>query len=185
MAVLFLLPAGLRAQALTIDFETADFSQHPFTQGASYPWIIVDASNGCDNGSSYCMKSGNTGVDNSSSSIQATHTFSNDGYIVFDAKCMGETSFDFCKFYIDGTVQFSKDIAAWNHYAFNVTAGTHTFKWEYTKDYMTSYNGDGFFVDNIEFGLGDPCFLASNLVAYGTTDGSATVSWQGNSNSYT
>ncbi len=38
-----------------------------------------------------------------------------------------------------------------SNYSFPVSAGMHTFKWEYTKDSSTDPEGDGFFVDNIYF----------------------------------
>ena len=135
-----------------IDFETGTLSQFPFNNTGSYPWIVV--SDGYN--SAYCMRSGNKGVANSTSTIEATYTFSYDGSISFDANCMGEgtnTLYDVCQFYIDGALQFSHgaDLEDWNHYTFNVTAGTHTFKWSYTKDNSVNLAGDGFFVDNIEF----------------------------------
>ena len=171
-----------------IDFETNDFSQHPFNQDASYPWIIVDASNGCDNGSAYCMKSGNEGEPSSTSTIEATHDFSEDGYISFDAKCMGEgEDFDVCRFYIDGNLELyhGNDLGGWNQFAFAVTAGTHTFTWSYTKDGSVDPEGDGFFVDNIEFGTGMPCVAAWGITVNAVPDGNATVTWQGYSDSYT
>ena len=171
-----------------IDFETNDFSQHPFNQDASYPWIIVDASNGCDNGSAYCMKSGNEGEPSSTSTIVATHDFSEDGYISFDAKCMGEgEDFDVCRFYIDGNLELyhGNDLGGWNQFAFAVTAGTHIFTWSYTKDGSVNPDGDGFFVDNIEFGTGMPCVAAWGITVNAVPDGNATVTWQGYSDSYT
>lgn len=134
-----------------IDFETGDFSQFRFQNDSDYPWIVTstDASDG-----TYCMKSGNAGVASSSSFITATRTYEEDGYVCFDAKCMGEgTAWDVCSFYIDGEVQFSYGALGnyWAFYYYPVTAGSHTFKWEYKKDNTTNPEGDGFFVDNIRF----------------------------------
>ena len=174
-----------------IDFELGDFSQYPFDNSSSYPWIIADASNGCDNGTTYCMRSGNAGIANSSSVIEATYNYSAPGYIVFDAKCMGEgtnTLWDYCDFLIDGVLQFKHgaDIAnsGWLSYHFEVTAGSHTFTWSYTKDGSEDPIGDGFFVDNIQFGVGEPCVFPSNLAVNATHDGSAAVSWNGYSSSF-
>ena len=174
-----------------IDFEPGDFSQYPFDNSSSYPWIIADASNGCDNGSTYCMRSGNAEIASSSSVIEATYDYPAPGYIVFDAKCMGEgtsTLWDHCDFLIDGTLQFKHgaDIAdaGWLSYAFIVTAGSHTFTWSYTKDSSVNPTGDGFFVDNIQFGVGEPCVSPYNLAVNAVPNGSATVSWGGYSSSY-
>ena len=165
---------------VTIDFETGDFSQFSFVQGETYPWEITSPGNG----SSFCMKSTNEGVSSSTSSISATYTFSSDGYISFDANCMGEgtsTSWDKCIFSIDGTEKFSygAQVSGWHNYIFNVTAGTHTFVWKYTKDSSVNPTGDAFFVDNIIFGTGAPCTAPINLTATLTPgNGSiATLSW--------
>ena len=134
-----------------IDFETGDFSQFKFQNESDYPWIVTNAT-AADG--TYSMKSGNAGVPSSSSFITATRTYEKDGYICFDAKCMGEgNSWDVCNFYIDGEVQFSYGALGnyWAFYYYPVTAGTHTFKWEYKKDNSTNPEGDGFFVDNIRF----------------------------------
>ena len=172
-----------------IDFEPGDFSQYPFVNDATYPWIIVDASDGCDNGSTYCMRSGNAGIASSSSTIEATYDYPDAGYITFDAKCMGEgTNWDVCKFFIDGVLQFSygEYMAGWNHYSYIVPAGTHTFTWSYTKDSSEDPDGDGFFVDNIEFGIGMPCLTPPiDLTAYNITDNSVDVSWTGSGEAYT
>ena len=172
-----------------IDFEPGDFSQYPFDNSSTYPWIIADASNGCDNGSTYCMRSGNAGIASSSSTIEATYDYPDAGYITFDAKCMGEgTNWDVCKFFIDGVLQFSygEYMAGWNHYSYIVPAGTHTFTWSYTKDSSEDPDGDGFFVDNIEFGIGMPCLTPPiDLTAYNITDNSVDVSWTGSGEAYT
>ena len=172
---------GGGSSAEVIDFETGDFSQFSFQNDSEYPWIVTssDAASG-----TYCMKSGNVGVDSSSSIISTTYTFEEDGYISFDAKCMGEganTAWDKCIFYIDGEAQFTYGAYktdSWETYYFLVTAGTHTFKWEYTKDSSVNPDGDAFFVDNIQFGLGEPCVALSEL-AYKLTESSATLTWKG------
>ena len=172
---------GGGSSAEVIDFETGDFSQFSFQNDSEYPWIVTnsDAASG-----TYCMKSGNVGVGNSSSIITATYTFEKDGYIIFDAKCMGEgenTAWDKCIFYLDGEAQFTygaHNPNSWETYHFTVTAGTHTFKWEYTKDNSVNAQGDAFFVDNIRFGLGEPCVAPYGL-EYELTINSATLTWKG------
>ena len=149
----------------------------------------MDAANGCDNGSAYCMRSGNAGVANSTSTIEITHIYSASGSISFNAKCMGEgtsTLWDHCDFFIDGVQQFSHgaDVSGWNNYLFTVTAGAHTFTWSYSKDSSVDNPGDGFFVDNIIFHLGDPCISPSAITVSTTLDGDANFSWNGISSSY-
>ena len=171
-----------------IDFETGDLSQYPFVNDTEYPWTVTssDAADG-----TYSMMSGNQGVASSTSAISATYVFNADGHISFDAKCMGEgmnSAFDACIFYIDGEQQFKHgaDVAekGWMPYAFPVAAGTHTFKWEYSKDNSVDNTGDAFFVDNIEFGLGNPFIPASDLAAKQSAN-NVEVSWQGLGDSFT
>ena len=134
-----------------IDFETGDLSQFKFQNDSDYPWIVTNAT-AADG--TYCMKSGNGGVASSNSTITATYPYEESGYICFDAKCMGEGNiWDVCNFYIDDERQFSYGALGnyWAFYYYPVTAGTHTFKWEYKKDSTTNPEGDAFFVDNIRF----------------------------------
>ena len=138
-----------------IDFSTAGMSQFPFENDSEHPWFVTTREVSV-NGTDYCMMSGNAGYASSSSAISATHTYDGDGYVCFDAKCMGEGSgsgWDKCIFYIDGDGQFSYGALGnfWNTFSFPVAAGEHTFKWEYTKDSSVDPDGDAFFVDNIMF----------------------------------
>ena len=136
-----------------IDFETGDFSQADFTDTSEYPWIVTrgEAASG-----TYCMKNGNTGISSSSSAIETSYTYEADGFVYFDAKCMGEgagSGWDKCQFFIDGEEQMSYGARGnvWLPYFFPVTAGSHTFRWAYTKDSSIDATGDAFYVDNIRF----------------------------------
>ena len=135
---------------IVIDFETGDFSQYDFSNTSSYPWTIVS-----DNGSNV-MKSSNSGVASSTSTISATVNYVSDGTVSFDALCQGEgtsTFWDHCDFAIDGTVMLTcgANVAGWNNYSYPVTAGEHTFTWSYTKDSSVNPTGDFMEVDNITF----------------------------------
>ena len=163
-----------------IDFETGDFSQYTFGQDAENPWIITEAPNDCNNCGAYCMRSGNAGVANSTSTIEITYDFSENGHIAFDAKCAGEPdNYDVCEFYIDGEQQFSHAILDWNYFLYDVPAGTHTFTWTYSKDGSVDNGDDGFFVDNIDFVLGSsvPCLVPTNLTASNIGYNGADVTW--------
>lgn len=139
-----------------IDFNTGNFSQFPFENNSEHPWLITTRELSPTGTYDYCMMSGNSGIGSSSSAISATHTFNANGYICFDAKCNGEgqgSGWDKCIFYIDGEGQFSYGERGdeWIPFFFPVTAGTHTFMWEYSKDSTVNPDGDAFFVDNIMF----------------------------------
>lgn len=150
--------SNINEAPVSADFETGNLDQIIFNNNVSdYPWTIsrMDAASG-----NYSMSSTNWGVSGSTSAIEATCHFSEDGYVCFDAKCMGETYdyiiYDSCNFYIDGELQFSYGAEGdeWDHYVYNVTAGIHTFRWEYTKDNSVNPVGDAFYVDNLVFDYG-------------------------------
>ena len=140
-----------------IDFETGDLSQYVFDNNvSSYPWAVT-TENAYDG--SYCMKSTNSGVASSTSAIEATYNFATDGTVSFAALCMGEgssTAWDKCIFSIDGAQQFAygAHVSGWNEYSYPVSAGSHTFRWEYTKDSSVNPTGDAMYVDNISFSTG-------------------------------
>ena len=72
--------------------------------------------------------------------------------ISFYRKVSSEETYDFLKFYIDGTMleQWSGEVP-WSEVSYPVTAGTHTFKWEYSKDISVSSGSDCGFVDYVVF----------------------------------
>ncbi|MBR4487416.1 MAG: choice-of-anchor J domain-containing protein [Bacteroidales bacterium] len=149
----------------TYNFENGNFGiSTPFTYSndASYPWTVTSSGQSGYSGN-YCIMSGNGGVGSSTSSFSITANFLEDGSISFRGGCWGEgTSWDVCTFDIDGSQQFSNGaLQTWSTYTYNVTAGTHTFTWSYSKDGSVNPTGDAFYVDDIEFtGLfgGEPTF---------------------------
>jgi hypothetical protein len=118
---------------------------------ATYPWTVVDGH----------MQSGNGGQGNTTSSITATVTYPSDGTISFDFWSRGEgtnDSYDWDKsrFYIDGELYIDYgNHTGWESFSAEVTAGTHTFKWEYKKDGSVNPSGDCFMVDNVEMRSGE------------------------------
>ena len=137
-----------------IDFESGEMPDawSNDTLDANYPWVVTTPDIPGYNGS-YCMMSGNVGIGNSTSSIEATVYFEEDGSISFNGGCYGEgTNFDVCEFFIDDVLQFSNGaLQTWDSYSYEVSSGTHTFKWSYTKDYSVDNPGDAFFVDEVVF----------------------------------
>ena len=182
----FVSVATIQAQAVAdITFETGDFSQYPMMNDANHPWVIV--AGGAWN-SQYWIMSSNKGIPSSTSSIEATATYSNEGYIDFDAQCMGEGShYDKCCFYIDGELQFEHgdDVGTgYKKYHFQIAAGTHSFRWVYSKDNSVDPPGDYFAVDNIRMGYGSGCRLPDCIIVE-TAPNSAIASWNGYSETYT
>ena len=152
------LTLNVQAKVLTFDFEGENPTiPEEWVNDETYPWTVVNnAPEGF--GGEYCIKSGNSGVGSSRSTLEATFTFIGDGSISFDAGCWGEgtTSFwDKCALYMNDELQFSAGASqGWQNVSIEVSAGTHTFRWEYTKDGSVDPTGDAFYVDNIVVDLG-------------------------------
>ena len=118
-----------------------------FTSTGAYPWKSM-----VYNGTFYAM-SGNDGVNSSSSTLTATVTVPAGGAPVsFDFKAWGEgSSYDKCIFSVDGTQQFSYGARQndWESYTVDLSAGTHTLTWTYSKDSSVNPRGDYFAVRNV------------------------------------
>ena len=123
-----------------------------FTSTGSYPWktMVYD-------GSFYAMSSNNS-VHSSSSTLTATVSVPAGGATLsFDFKAWGEgTSYDKCIFSIDGVQQFSYGARDndWETYRSDeLSEGTHTLTWTYTKDSSVNKKGDYFAVRNVKLDL--------------------------------
>ena len=168
------------------DFENGQIPAG-WTNDNSYPWTVVSNAYSGYNGT-YCIKSGNGGVSSSTSSISTTVNYSQDGTVSFLGGCWGEGTtniWDKCQFFIDNVEQFSNGaLQTWSNYSFIVPAGTHTFRWSYTKDGSVNPTGDAFFIDDVTFNdSGTICLAPSNLTVTNATATSATLSWTENDDS--
>ena len=158
-----------------------------WTNDNNYPWTVVSNAYSGYNGT-YCIKSGNGGISSSTSSISTTVNYSQDGTVSFLGGCWGEGTtniWDNCQFFIDDVEQFSNGaLQTWSNYSFIVPAGTHTFRWSYTKDGSVNPTGDAFFIDDVTFNdSGTICLAPSNLTVTNATATSATLSWTENDDS--
>lgn len=134
------------------NFETGNYSLYPW-QMNTYPWTIKTDT----------VYEGN----NSSRSGIITHNQNSDmsvelnvltpGFVRFHKKVSCEdqqsgANWDYLQFSIDGTEQGRWDgTIDWSEEYYPVTAGNHTFKWSYIKDYSVSAGFDAAWVDNIKF----------------------------------
>lgn len=130
------------------DFETGDFTQYNWTNN-NRPWEITTQS---PYAGTHCARS-KSGLGNSqTSTMQITINSVQAGNFSFFRKVSSESGYDFFKFYIDGTEMDSQSgTVAWSQASFPVTAGTHTYKFEYSKDYSQSSGSDCAWVDNVVF----------------------------------
>ena len=129
-------------------FETGDFSMYDWQFGGSANWTIVS---GESNSGTYSAKSGSI-LDNQQTDLILTTEILADGEVSFFKKVSSENSWDKLFFYIDNVEKgnWSGDVS-WSQESYPVSAGTHTFKWSYQKDYSVSGGSDCAWIDDIQF----------------------------------
>ena len=111
-----------------------------WTNDATYPWVVEN----------HTLKSGNGSQGSKTSTIQATYNFTNPGKISFSYRISSESGYDKGYFSIDNVTKINGISGSSNGtFTANVDAGTHTFKWWYSKDHSVNGGEDAFFIDNI------------------------------------
>ncbi|MCB0806324.1 MAG: carboxypeptidase regulatory-like domain-containing protein [Bacteroidales bacterium] len=99
----------------------------------------------------YCSKSGAIG-NQQNTVMQITLELTSGGDVSFYRKVSSEDSYDFLTFYIDGTLQEQwSGEQDWAQVIYPVSAGIHTFTWEYEKDYSVANGNDCGWIDYIQF----------------------------------
>jgi hypothetical protein len=130
------------------DFETGDFTAFDWISGGELAWTITntDTYEGV-----YGARSGLI-TDSQTSELILTYDVSNDDTLSFFRKVSSESGYDFLRFYIDDVMkdEWSGQMD-WTKIAYPVTAGTRTFKWEYSKDVTVAEGSDAAFIDYIVF----------------------------------
>ena len=121
-----------------------------FSSSGNYPWTVVNE------GSRTYARSGNMGVHSSTSTMTATINSPVGGRLSFYYKAWGEgtsTLYDKSVFVIDGVAHFTYGAYDndWTQYIADLTPGTHTLTWTYSKDSSVNPTGDYFAVDDVTF----------------------------------
>ncbi len=142
----------LKVGLIVEDFETGDFSSFEWEFGGDADWAITTST---VYEGTYSAKSGTIGDQSESELILDVEVVS-DGEISFYYKVSSEATYDYLRFYIDGTQmgEWEGD-TGWEQVSYDVSAGTHTFKWAYEKDYSVSGGQDCAWIDWIELPLYD------------------------------
>jgi len=140
----FMTSVGLMLE----DWETGDFNRLPWTMGGNADWTLVT-----DNPYEgiYCTRSGY--ISHSQiSDLEVTLSVTGYGNITFYRKVSSEGNYDYLRFFIDGSMMadWSGNIA-WGQVSFPVSAGVHTFKWQYYKDNSVNSGEDCAWIDYIAF----------------------------------
>lgn len=79
-----------------------------------------------------------------------TYTFTRGGFISFQSRISSEPNYDNGYFFIDDQEKFKRSgDGSWITDTYEITPGTHTFRWSYSKDNKYSRHSDCLFVDNI------------------------------------
>jgi len=132
----------------TEDFETGDLLKYDWETTGDAPWnvestVVYDGT--------YSAVCGDID-DNQISTLQLNIDVLDNGTISFYKKVSTEENYDYLRFYIDGVEKgnWSGDID-WSYEEYAISAGTHTVKWEYAKDYSVSEGSDLAYIDNITF----------------------------------
>jgi len=159
---------ALKVGLIVEDFETGNFSSYPWQFAGNANWTIVNT--GAWEGT-YAAKTG-TIAHSQNSEMKVTLDVAAPDTISFYYKVSSESGYDFLEFYIDNTKKEDwSGEAGWARAAYAVTAGTHTFRWRYVKDYSVTGGSDAAWVDFISF----PAVVDNTLSVFAGPDGSVCV----------
>ncbi len=158
---LFYAPVGL----LVEDFETGNFENFQWIMGGTLPWqtdtnVVFEGA--------YSAKS-DTITDSQTSEISIDLNVAIDDSISFIRKVSCEDdpageNYDWLGFFIDNSeIQRWDGELDWARVAYPVSAGQHSLKWVYNKDYSVSSGADAAWIDNIIFPVIVP-FVSVNEV---------------------
>jgi hypothetical protein len=134
------------------DFEAAAIDPLYVNVSAS-PWR---ATNTQAHAGAYSGTNGDIG-DSGRTALELTLDFADGGDLTFWYKVDSESSYDYLKFYVDGSQKGSwSGSVGWTELTTAVTAGSHTFKWEYSKDGSVSSGADSAWIDDVYATGGSP-----------------------------
>ena len=135
------------------DWESNSFSSYPWVNSSNRPWTIV--STGAYEGQ-YCAKSGNIGNNAQTNLTITIDVVTNDNVEFYKKVSCEEMSYgsywDYLAFYIDGDMkdQWAGTSDNWSLQSYPVSAGTHTLKWSYVKDFYGTEGSDCAWIDNVK-----------------------------------
>ena len=136
-------------KALSIeDWETGNMSQYNWETGGNADWFVTDQN---PYEGIYCAQSGDI-YDNQSTWLSLEYEVYSPEDISFWLRVSSEGGWDYLKFYIDNNeIETWSGEVPWQEVSFPVSVGTHTFKWEYDKDFSVSTGADAAWIDYIIF----------------------------------
>ncbi|MCD4697388.1 MAG: T9SS type A sorting domain-containing protein, partial [Bacteroidales bacterium] len=139
---------SLKIGLIVEDFESGGFENMDWEFGGNADWVIdqTDPYEGI-----YSAKSGSISH-SQTSSLLITIDVASDDQISFFRKVSSESGWDYLRFFIDNIEkgEWGGEVS-WAEVSYPVTEGTHTFKWEYSKDGSVNSGSDCGWVDYIIF----------------------------------
>lgn len=128
------------------DWETGGMEKFAWATGGNANWMI-STENTYEG--EYCNMSGELGH-SQLTWMSLIYEAAIDDSISFYYKVSSEDGYDFLRFFIDGAQKMAvSGEVGWDRASFPVSAGTHLFKWQYTKDYSETGGQDRGWVDYI------------------------------------
>lgn len=145
------LTAAFVAEPHTDGFESGNLTGLAWTS-AGVPWVVQNTNVAAG---TYAARSG-TITHSQSSSLILTGSF-RAGLATFDLRVSSELAWDTLKLFVDGNLinEWSGEVP-WQTASFNLTAGTHTIEWRYSKDASSSLGLDAAFIDNLDLPVAVP-----------------------------
>jgi len=130
------------------DFESGDFTAFDWEMEGDADWTITTSE---VYEGTYAAKSGAID-DQSTSELVITMDVAVDDQISFYKKVSSEADYDYLRFFIDNIEMGSwAGEVGWEISTFDVSEGTHIFKWVYEKDYSVNSGDDCAWLDYIVF----------------------------------
>ncbi|HLT35959.1 MAG TPA: DUF4215 domain-containing protein [Enhygromyxa sp.] len=131
------------------NFETGDLTLLPWMTSGNANWTVstVDAHDGI-----YAAASG-TITHDQQSTLQVTLDVPQAGVVRFWHHVSSEEDYDYLIFYIDNVFQDEWSGAlGWQQAQFPITAGNHTLRWVYDKDFSVNEYSDKAWIDEVYVG---------------------------------
>ncbi len=141
-----------------------------YENDGDYPWVIAKLDG------ELAARSGNSGIDSSTSVLEAAVTLTESTTLSFDYFVEAEENWDTGYFFVDGETVFSTSkTSGWEHMETELSSGEHQLKWRFSKDTSYSRGLDGFYIKNLMVDLGAPLTLDADLEDYAGPLGSTAA----------
>jgi hypothetical protein len=174
--------------ASILDDGFEDNTLAPFTTGGDVNWEVGTN----PNTGTYAAQVPTTANNNDITYMEYVATIpANGGKVTFSYSTSTETGWDWFRFYINGAAELETNgIIGYTTVTFNLNPGTHTLRWEYSKDGSFSSGADQVYIDDILITEnGDPAIRiadgtqAANRIL--KTDANGYGTWQDAASGFT